>query len=75
VNSLELKIPPVAVVLCTASLMWVVALFLRVGVVEVPAGLAVALRADRRPLVHWLEVALWVSRGRAASREASVNGG
>jgi hypothetical protein len=53
----------------------VVALFLRVGVVEVPAGLAVALRADRRPLVHWLEVALWVSRGRAASREASVNGG
>jgi protein-S-isoprenylcysteine O-methyltransferase Ste14 len=37
VNALELKIPPVAIVLCTASLMWVVARFLPVGDVQLPA--------------------------------------
>lgn len=36
-NSLELKIPPVALVLCTALLMWVVARFLPVGDVQFPA--------------------------------------
>lgn len=36
-NSLELKIPPVALVLCTALLMWVVARFLPVGDVQIPA--------------------------------------
>jgi len=43
VNSLELKIPPVVVVLCTASLMWVVARFLPVGDVQLPARIFFAI--------------------------------
>jgi len=43
VNSLELKIPPVVVVLCTASLMWVVARFLPVGEVQLPARIFFAM--------------------------------
>jgi len=43
VNSLELKIPPVAVVLCTASLMWVVARFLPVGDLQLPARIFFAI--------------------------------
>ena len=35
-NSLELKIPPVAVVLCTASAMWAVARFVPVGGAQLP---------------------------------------
>lgn len=42
-NSLELKFPPVAVVLCTASLMWVVARFLPVGDVQLPAHIFFAI--------------------------------
>ena len=42
-NSSELKIPHVAAVLCTASLMWVVALFLSVGDVQLPARLFFAI--------------------------------
>lgn len=42
-NSLELKIPPVAVVLCTASAMWVVAQFLPVGDVQLPARIFFAI--------------------------------
>lgn len=41
-NSLDLKIPPVAVVLSTASLMWVVARFLPVGDVPLPARIFLA---------------------------------
>ena len=40
--SLELKIPPVAVVLCTASLMWLVARFLPVGGLQLPARIFLA---------------------------------
>jgi len=42
-NSLELKIPPVAVVLCTAALMWVVARFLPLGEVQFPARIVFAI--------------------------------
>ena len=42
-NSLELKIPPVVVALCTASLMWVVARFLPVGDVQLPARIFFAI--------------------------------
>jgi protein-S-isoprenylcysteine O-methyltransferase Ste14 len=43
VNTLELKIPPVAVVLCTALLMWVVARFLPVGNAQLPARIFFAI--------------------------------
>jgi protein-S-isoprenylcysteine O-methyltransferase Ste14 len=39
----DLKIPPVAVVLCTASLMWAVARFLPVGDVQLPARIFFAI--------------------------------
>jgi protein-S-isoprenylcysteine O-methyltransferase Ste14 len=42
-NALELKIPPVAVALCTALLMWGVAGFLPVGEVQLPARIFFAL--------------------------------
>ena len=42
-NSLELKIPPVAVVLCMASVMWVAARFLPAGDVQVPARIFFAI--------------------------------
>jgi protein-S-isoprenylcysteine O-methyltransferase Ste14 len=42
-NALELKIPPVALVLCTAALMWAVARFLPVGDVQFPARIFFAI--------------------------------
>ena len=42
-NSLELKIPPVVVALCTASLMWVVARFLLVGDAQLTARIFFAV--------------------------------
>jgi protein-S-isoprenylcysteine O-methyltransferase Ste14 len=42
-NYVDLKIPPVAVVLCTASLMWAVARFLPVGDVQLPARIFFAI--------------------------------
>ncbi len=39
----DLKIPPVAVVLCAASLMWVVARFLPVGDLQLPARIFFAI--------------------------------
>jgi protein-S-isoprenylcysteine O-methyltransferase Ste14 len=43
VNSLKLKIPPVVVALFTALLMWVVARFLPVGDVQLPARIFFAI--------------------------------
>jgi len=42
---LDLKIPPIAVMLCMASLMWVVARFLPVDDVQIPG------RTSSQPLV------------------------
>ena len=42
-TSLELKIPPAAVVLCMASLMWIVARLLPVGEVQLPARIFSAI--------------------------------
>jgi protein-S-isoprenylcysteine O-methyltransferase Ste14 len=43
VNALELKIPPVVVLLCTAFLMWVIARFLPLGDVHLPARIVIAI--------------------------------
>jgi len=43
VNSLELKVPPIAVVVCTALLMWIVARLLPVGDVQLPGRVFFAI--------------------------------
>ncbi len=42
-NSLDLKIPPVAVVLCTASLMWLVARYFPAAEVQLPSRAFLAI--------------------------------
>ena len=42
-RSLELQIPPVAIVLCTASLMWLVARFLPMGDIQIPSHIFFAI--------------------------------